>query len=304
VPEVVLRAATRDDVPSIAEVCNAEAHALYGEADVDATAVGGWFELANAAMFVAEVQGRLVGYADVRRDEEGTRFPLDVRVHPDAAGSGVADALVSRLEDWAAPRAVPGAQLRAFAPERDAEYRAAVERRGYELIRHSYTMELELPEELEPPDWPEGLSLRAYDPARDEEAVYEAVQDAFADHWDHHRVPIEEWRPFNTGEPRFDPSLWWLVEDGGELAAVSLNAWHLSGDPTYGWIETLGVRRAWRRRGLALALLRHSYLDFAARGATRVGLGVDAENTTGAVRLYERAGMRPVRRRDTWSRAL
>ena len=51
------------------------------------------------------------------------------------------------------------------------------------------------------------------------------------------------------------------------------------------------MRRPWRRRGLGLALLLHSFRDFAARGATRVGLGVDAENTTGAVGLYERAGM-------------
>ena len=86
---------------------------------------------------------------------------------------------------------------------------------------------------------------------------------------------------------RFDPSLWWLVDDGDELAAISLNAWHFSGDPQFGWIHVLGVRPAWRRRGLATALLLHSFRDFKQRGATRVGLGVDGENTTGAVRLYE-----------------
>ena len=71
-----------------------------------------------------------------------------------------------------------------------------------------------------------------------------------------------------------------------------------------GWVGILGVRLSWRRRGLATALLQHSFRDFRARGATRVGLGVDAENTTGAVRLYERVGMQVVRRDDTYEKTL
>jgi ribosomal protein S18 acetylase RimI-like enzyme len=128
--------------------------------------------------------------------------------------------------------------------------------------------------------------------------------DAFADHWDFHRGPLEEWLSYNVRDHAFDPSLWWLAEDGDELVALSLNQWHFSGDPQYGWIGILGVRPAWRRRGLATALLRHSFRDFRERGATRVGLGVDGENTTGAVRLYEKAGMQVVRRNDTYEQKL
>ena len=301
-PELAVRPATVEDAAAIAEVCNAESQAFYGEADADAETVGGWFGLSDITMFVAALDGRVVGYADVR-DEEGVRFPMDVRVHPDAAGAGVAELLVAAVEGWAAGRA-PNGQMRAFSPERDDEYRETLERRGYELVRHSFTMQIDLPEQLEPAVWPEGLQPRTYDHERDEVAVWEAAQEAFADHWEFHPVSLETWREFAATAPRFDPDLWWLVEDGDELAAVSLNFWHFSGDPQFGWIGTLGVRRPWRRRGLALALLRQSFADFAARGATRVGLGVDAENTTGAVRLYERAGMRPVRRTDSWFRTL
>ncbi len=122
--------------------------------------------------------------------------------------------------------------------------------------------------------------------------------------WRPIRYSFEDWREFNVDRHSFDPSLWWLVEDGDELAAISLNAWHFSGDPQYGWIHVLGVRPQWRKRGLATALLHHSFRDFRERGATRVGLGVDGENTTGAVRLYERVGMRPVRRNDTYEKTL
>jgi mycothiol synthase len=302
VAELVVRPATVEDAPAIADVCTAQTQALYGESDADAATVEGWFGLSDTVMFVAERGGRVVGYADVR-NEEDTRFPMDVRVHPDAAGAGVADALVDAVEGWTAAQA-PHGEVRAFAPERDEEYRDALERRGYELVRHSFTMEIDLAEQLEEPAWPDGLRPRTYDAERDETAVWRATQEAFADGWEFHPVTLETWREFMAGAPRFDPALWWLVEDGGELAAVSLNFWHISGDPTFGWIGTLGVRRPWRRRGLALALLRHSFADFAARGATRVGLGVDAENPTGAVRLYERAGMRQVRRQDSWFRTL
>jgi mycothiol synthase len=301
-PELAVRRPTVEDAAAIADVCNAESQALYGEPDVDAETVEGWFGLSDITMFVAERDGRVVGYADVR-NEESTRFPVDVRVHPDAAGAGVPDLLVDAVEGWAAAQA-PHGQMRAFAPERDEEYRDALERRGYELVRHSFTMLIDLPEQLEQPVWPEGLRPRTYDPERDEAAVWQAMQEAFADHWEFHPVTLETWREFVDTAPRFDPGLWWLVEDGGEIAAASLNFWHFSGDPQFGWVGTLAVRRPWRRRGLALALLLHTFADFAARGATRVGLGVDAENTTGAVRLYERAGMRPVRRQDSWFRTL
>ena len=299
-----LRPATADDSSAIAEVCNALSRDLYGVADADAQAVGRWFELPDIAMFVVERDGRTVGYADIRSEQGGARFDIDIRVHPDARGLGVAGSLLSATESWAGERAREGAHLRCFPAERDDEQRKALEQRAYQLIRYSFTMHIDLPETLPDAEWPAGIEPRTYDPERDEVRVYECTQEAFADHWDFRRIPFEHWQSFLFSDPRFDPELWWLAEDGTELAGVSLNAWHFSGDTTFGWVGTLGVRRPWRRRGLALALLRHSFADFKRRGATRVGLGVDAENTTGAVRLYERAGMRPVRRSDTYDRAL
>jgi len=58
-----------------------------------------------------------------------------------------------------------------------------------------------------------------------------------------------------------------------------------------GWIASVGVRKPWRRRGLGLALIHHAFSEFWRRGERKVGLGVDAENQTGATRLYERPGM-------------
>ena len=163
-------------------------------------------------------------------------------------------------------------------------------------------MRIELDGDLPEPVWPDGLTPRNAEPG-EEERVYEAHMDAFADHWDFRRQPLEVWRSYSTNTHRYDPSLWWLVEDGDELAAISLNGWDFSGDPQFGWIQVLGVRPRWRKRGLGTALLLHSFRDFRDRGATRVGLGVDGESTTGAVRLYESVGMRQVRRNDTYEKS-
>ena len=62
-----------------------------------------------------------------------------------------------------------------------------------------------------------------------------------------------------------------------------------------GWVDTLGVRRPWRRKGLGMALLQHSFGEFYRRGKYKVGLDVDSQNLTGATRLYERAGMHVAR---------
>ena len=187
---------------------------------------------------------------------------------------------------------------RRSSPERDDECRAALERRGYGSIRHSFQMEIELARRAGCAGVAGRAStVRTYDPSATSSAVYEATQEAFADHWDFRRVSSSSGGQFDAVDPRFDPTLWCLVEDGDELAARLAQRWHFSGDPAVRLGRARSaVRRPWRRRGLGLALLRHSFRDFARRGATRVGLGVDAENTTGAVRLYERAGMRAVRR--------
>jgi ribosomal protein S18 acetylase RimI-like enzyme len=66
----------------------------------------------------------------------------------------------------------------------------------------------------------------------------------------------------------------------------------------------LGVRRPWRKRGLGLALLHHSFNEFYRRGKRKVGLGVDAQNLTGALRLYEKAGMHVDQAYDTYEKEL
>jgi mycothiol synthase len=157
--------------------------------------------------------------------------------------------------------------------------------------------------ELEEPAWPEGIAARRFRPG-EERRVHEATNAAFAEEWYFDPLPFDEWWRRKTGRPTFAPELWWLAEDGDELAGFSLNGWSSSGEPQCGWVDSLGVLPGYRRRGLGAALLRQSFRDLRDRGATRVGLGVDAQNETGAVRLYEGVGMHVQRRMTTWEKTL
>ena len=198
--------------------------------------------------------------------------------------------------------APPDGYAMAYVPEVDDTMRDVVTHVGFELVRHSFQMSRPL-DDAEAPEWPEGIELRPYDLAH-EAAVHAANQEAFADHWEHRDTPIEEWRKWMVDVPSFDPSFWFVAWDGDEIAGLSLCRVDASGDPRHGHVRVLAVRRPWRRRGLGTALLLHSFLDMKRRGMTKASLGVDAENTTGAVRLYERAGMTVEQRHDVYRKDL
>jgi mycothiol synthase len=173
--------------------------------------------------------------------------------------------------------------------------------RGYELVRHFFMMEIVLEQEPPPPVWPEGVSVRTFRPG-EERAVYDVDMEAFEDHWDFFPVPFEEWREYFLASSDFDPELWFLAMDGEEIAGTALC--NSERRPGTGWVNVLAVRRPWRRRGLGTALLLHSFRELHRRGRARAALNVDAENLTGAVRLYEQAGMYVAHRDDSYRKEL
>jgi ribosomal protein S18 acetylase RimI-like enzyme len=172
--------------------------------------------------------------------------------------------------------------------------------RGYARVRSSFRMTRDVSDDRPAPVWPDGIELRALDVERDGRRVHEVIEEAFAEEWGHAARTYEEWRRRTFDAPGFDPELVPVAWEGDEIAGLSLNYHKRMGD--WGWIGSIGVRKPWRRRGLGLALLYESFRRFRATGETVVALGVDAENPTGAVRLYERAGMRVLWRADVWQK--
>jgi mycothiol synthase len=245
----------------------------------------------------------LVAGAELYDFPPHTEYEYELFVDPTYAGRGIG----AHLRDRVAARCRSNMHL---APPSERVYlltpiwstndagRATLERDGFRHVRDWSRMQIEhtaLPLE---PNWPDGISVRGMRLGEEDEAVWAAIEDAFQDHWGYAPLPYDEWRYYKIENVAgFDPELNFLAIDDatGEIVAGALCRAASPGDPYAGHVVDLGVRRPWRRRGLALALLQHAFREFYLRGTRRVVLTVDAQSITGANRLYERAGMQVTR---------
>ena len=178
--------------------------------------------------------------------------------------------------------------------------RRIYEQAGYTPVRYFLHLHLDLAGPPDAPVWPEGVTVRRFEPGRDERVMYRVLNEAFEDHWEHTPVPYDEWLAQKQYPGAFDRSLWFIAEDDGQPAGAVLPRYR-GGLP---WIQGLGVLRPWRGRGLGLALLLQAFGEFYARGEREVALSVDADSPTGATRLYERAGMTVATRLDLYRKSL
>ena len=300
------RPARMDDLEVTVGMFNAEALHQIGVEKFRVQDIGGeWrtpgFNLETDTQVVLTPDGQLVGYYEVWDIlQPHVTVHCWGRVHPAHTGRGIGSYLLAWAEERAR-QAIPKTPAEArvamacFALNQNQAAQALFQDAGMQLVRHSLRMVLALNGSPALPQWPGGINLRRLVVNRDERSVVQTIREAFSDHWGFVESPFEDeyarWMHLIDTNDDFDPDLWYLAWDGEEIAGVSLCWPNAHDDAEMGWVGTLGVRRPWRRRGLGLALLQHSFGEFYRRGRRRVGLGVDAQNLTGALRLYERAGM-------------
>jgi mycothiol synthase len=283
-PETLtVRPATPEDARAVAELMVAADVAVQGWSDGTVDELRSWWRRNDPqenSWLVLD--GGVVAYGDYFRHGDGAE--LDGYVHPSRKGEGLGSWLVGRAEERA--RAEGRVRLQTFCLAPDTDTRRLFAQHHFVEVRRYYRMLIELDRAPEEPDWPAGLRVATFH-REDARVFYDALGEAFAEEWNFLPEPFEEWQAFRLSAPDFDPTLWFLVWDGDEAAAVLRG--ERRGDQ--GWVGAIGVGPPWRKRGLGLALLRHAFADWYRRGVTTVALGVDAENPTGATRLYERAGM-------------
>jgi mycothiol synthase len=296
---MTLRAPTLDDVAATVTLINAASQRLRGRDDVDEAEIRGWwtqpppFDLERDGVLALR-DGDVVGYGDIGdQAHDGAVLWLDVR------GEALAE-VHAEVERRALERRTLQGSVRASVDENDDAYHRLLSASGYEPIRSSYRMVVDL-EGLElVPVWPQGAAVRPADEETETPLLHELAERAFEDHWGYTPTPYEEWLHWQREMGPADPSLWFVASVGGAPAGVAICRGTTNSDPRSGWVSILGVLREHRGRGLGTALLTHAFAVFRERGLERARLGVDAENTTGAVRLYERVGMTVEERRDTW----
>lgn len=303
--QFTLRPATVEDGAAVVELINAYAQSARGANDITLEEIlSEWqqpgFDLAQSSQAVIAPDGRMVGYADVwDMDEVPVRPMVFGRVHPEFQGMGIGTTLLAWLEErsrqvFARVPAHARVAMRTGVPARHQPSLDLLTNAGMVATRYSWEMSIHLEE---PPSvtWPLEITLVTQAQRDDALAVYRVKQETFQDHRD--SIAVSEkagfplWLHRMTSDPGYDPSLWFLAMEGDEIVGIALGKQNLEGEQPQGWIETLGVRRSWRRRGVGLALLQHAFGEFYRRGLSEVSLIVDASSLTGATRLYERAGM-------------
>jgi mycothiol synthase len=296
-PGFTLRAADWTDLDAVADLIRAVCEA-DGDPDdaVPASELRSeWeanFNLESDVWVVTDPTGKVVGYEEFFRRPGHASYQGDGYVHPQFEDRGVGTALLRALDERARqemPKAEPDLRIftRNFMTAGDEKARALHEHEGFKAVRYNWSMRITLDGPPPAPQFPMGIEIRPFIEAEHLYPVYEALSESFADHWGFIKMPFEEWKQHRMAPDRYFPDLWFVAWAGDQIAGISICRFR-SG---MGWVWSLGVRRPWRKQGLGMALLLHSFGEFYKRGQTVVGLGVDASNPTGATRLYERAGM-------------
>jgi mycothiol synthase len=265
-------------------------------------------------MLFTEVDGEVVGYSRCTWAEElngDYLYIYFVYLKPDWRGLGIGKAMSRQQQD----------RLREIASEHPADARkyfqaatadsqtwweALLTQDGFEPVRYGIGMVRPCADPMEPHPLPEGLEIR---PVKEEHyrQIWEANQEAFQDHWGFVPATEENFKEW-LDNPNFMPHLWKVAWDGNEVVGMVGNYIDENENEEYerkrGYTEDIFVRRPWRRRGVARALLTQSVVMFQEMGMEETCLGVDTQNPNGAKRLYESVGYKENKRQIIYRKAM
>ena len=312
--DLTVRAATLGDTDGLADFLTSCTLTYLGrpssrqEAHERLTVAG--TDLESNALVAVTQDGSIVGFGNV-----WAAGPADIkcfaRVAPDMTGRGVGTTLLDRLERCAREIIVESDKpehsvLTVTQWARDTAGPGLLRARGYSEVRFFLRMiadDLEIGPQEAP--LPAEITLRPFQPGGDEEDLYDAWQESFADEWGQSHVDFNDWwrERRDLGTAAFDPSLW-LVAVTEQIAGFVIAREELGRDGRAGYVSDIGVRPAWRGQGLGYGLLLHSLAEFRHRGVGSVALNVDAANRTSALRLYRKAGMREAPNFTIWGMPL
>jgi ribosomal protein S18 acetylase RimI-like enzyme len=263
---------------------------------------------------LVEVDGKLVGYKRTEwwAELDGTHVYAHFGfLKPEWRGKGIGSALFrhseERIREIAATQ--PGdfkrlIDISAFDSEKNLAEIA--EREGYEPVRYGFEMVRPNLDNIPDAPMPEGLEIRPVQPEH-YRAIWEAEVEAFRDHWGMEETQEGDYERWLEQTP-FQPELWKVGWEGDQVAGMvrnfvneEFNARH---NRKRAYTEYISVRRPWRRRGLARALIAESLRMLKEMGFEESALSVDAENPSGALELYKNMGFEVVRRQTSYRKEL
>jgi mycothiol synthase len=303
-PGCIIRRPVRDDLDAVIALISAAESLDCGEPDTTpGDVLADWqglphFDLQSDAWLVTSSTGQVVAYAWEWDERINEQLVADFTVLPGHRRLGIEDALLeltaARAAEHAALSPTGTARLGMFSLDTNRDKLALFEANGFMHVRTFERMTMDLRHVHGEPDWPPGIEVRSFRRGRDEAAVHQAIQEAFVDHYRDAPLSLSDWEKLMFANPELDLDLWRVAWDGDRVAGAVRSFKERS--PGAGYVDELGVRPAWRGRGIGTALLLDCFIAMRRRGMRRVVLGVDATNTTGAHLLYRRIGMTVERR--------
>ncbi|MDE3087875.1 MAG: GNAT family N-acetyltransferase [Chloroflexota bacterium] len=316
---ITIRNYRPDDVERIVALINAADAIDQTEDGTSVAETREWFASPGfnpeENVFVAEDDGQMIGYALVRlvKNETESTFRTWYQVHPTRRGGGLEDRLLARQYARAEERLIECASavvnFDAQTSITERERIAILERFGLREVRRFWLMVRSLQDALPAPQFPSGIVTRSYRTQQDDAAMHAADAEIFRDHWGHSDMPLKQWQHY-VGWEAFKPDLTVIAQDAATREVAGFCTITLNAEENArlgirrGWIDILGVRRPYRKRGLATALLLAGLHNLSNAGAQQAALGCDSENLTGATRIYERVGFRVEKTRATYRKQM
>ena len=275
-----------DRADTVEDVKNAYAHLTNSDPKKD--------------MLFAEINGQTIAYSRVQwwqeEDPNDRIYSLFVNLIPEWREKGIEQAMMQwcemRLMDIAKEHPKDSKRLfQTYSSAFKPAFNQILESLGYEAVRFFIEMSRTL-ENIPIAELPEGIDVRDVKDQY-ERKVWDADVEAFRDHWGFSPPTEEDYKSY-TESKYWQPELWQVAWDGDKVVSSVMNYidhdYNKKFGRNRGWTENISTRREWRRRGIAKALIVKSMHMHKAKGMTEVALGVDTNNPSGALKLYQSLG--------------
>lgn len=270
-------------------------------------------------IYIAEVDGEMVGFGrtswGVVESENMYRYFNSFIVHPEWREKGIGRAIQPVMEQRLLELSQQHSDdakkyMETWNGETEVSKTNLVKRFGYQPARYFFEMKRDLNETLSEAQMPAGLEIRPVTPDH-YESIFYGDNEIFRDHWGHEDAKdgdFERWLKEVETIPAYNPENWVIAWDGDEMAGLLLTGIHEESNEELGlnegWMHVIGVRRPWRKLGLASALIAESMQRFKALGLDTAALGVDTDNSTGALGLYTRHGFKQTDKFTSWRKEI
>jgi mycothiol synthase len=302
-----------DDVPELLRMVHASDIAALGEPDFTAEEVrealaGPFIDPERDCWVALDAAGAIVGWAYPRNETAGDRDFIEVYVWPER-GLPALRPLLALILDRVAERGKEFGHapytVRAGAIPTELPWIEALTDAGFIFLKQHARMTMALDAaSVTVPELPPGVVVRPlrHDDEDELRRFHATIAAAFRDS-DHPAADFPTWRAQVAAESSVAWDEWFVGEVDGEFAGALQSSDGSAGD-NEGWVRSLAVLRAYRRRGLGKALLQRAFAAYAAKGRSTAGLGVDLANPTRAARLYRAVGMHPLYEANVYQRVI